>query len=136
MLAHFPGVQQEGAASGRRPAYLLTNQSPFATIYTGVIFYLAMFTFGLYYLRKNKWYQNLLIVSFFFVTIHPQFIVQNRFVWNPTFIGPLLFLSFFSGLTFHCRDYISPNCETLNQNIKNKKLSCQFLFQFIQQCSL
>src|SRR5690606_16106993 len=35
---------------------------------------------------------------FFFTTIHPQFIVQNRFVWNPTFIGPLWFLSFFAYL--------------------------------------
>lgn len=80
------------------PAYLLTGHSPFATIYTGVVFYLAMFAFGLYYLRKNKWYQNLLLGSFFIMTIHPQFIVQNRFVWNPTFISPLLFLSFFSYL--------------------------------------
>lgn len=80
------------------PMYLITNHSPLATIYTGVIFYLSMFVFGLWYLRKDKWYQNLLIGSFFFTTIHPQFIVQNRFVWNPTFIGPLLFLSFFAYL--------------------------------------
>lgn len=80
------------------PMYLITNHSPFATIYTGVIFYLSMFVFGLWYLRKDKWYQNLLIGCFFLTTIHPQFVVQNRFVWNPTFISPLLFLAFFAYL--------------------------------------
>lgn len=80
------------------PMYLITNHSPLGTIYTGVIFYLSMFVFGLWYLRKDKWYQNLLISCFFLTTIHPQFVVQNRFVWNPTFIGPLLFLAFFAYL--------------------------------------
>jgi len=78
------------------PMYLITNHSPLATIYTGFIFYLSMFIFGLWYLRKDKWFQKLLIGCFFLTTIHPQFVVQNRFVWNPTFIGPLLFLSFFA----------------------------------------
>jgi len=76
------------------PLFLLTDHSPFATIYTVVIFYLVLFLFGLYYLRKDSLLKNSFILSFLLITIHPQFIIQNRFVWNPSFIGPLILLAF------------------------------------------
>ena len=78
------------------PMYFLTQHSPFATIYTAVLFYTTAFIFGLSYLKNNKALRNSFVLSFLLIIIHPQFIIQNRFVWNPTFLGPLILLAFYA----------------------------------------
>lgn len=78
------------------PIFILSNHSPFATIITCVIFYLAIFSLGLVYLNKHKFLQRSFLLSFFLLTIHPQVITQNRFVWNPSFTIPLILISFYS----------------------------------------
>lgn len=78
------------------PLYLISGHSPFATIYTAVIFYILILFFGVFYLKNNKTLRNSFLLSYLLIIVHPQFIIQNRFVWNPTFLGPLILLSFYS----------------------------------------
>ena len=75
------------------PAYLLTEGSPFSTFITNLALYLGTFLGGLYLVRHRLRWQRVWLLVFTGMTIHPQFIAQNRFVWNPSFVGPLLGLS-------------------------------------------
>jgi len=70
------------------PFFLITNQSPLSSLHSLSLFYLASFLFGLFVLRHHPKMQKVLLVSFFLVTIHPQYIIQGRYVWNPSFATP------------------------------------------------
>jgi hypothetical protein len=76
------------------PLFVLTGHSAFSTIYTVILFYLAVFVFGFIVISRQK--PKLLkfwLISWFLIAIHPQFIYQNRFVWNPSFVAPMLALA-------------------------------------------
>jgi hypothetical protein len=78
------------------PLFLLSSGSPFSAVYTLVAFYVAFFCAGFYLVSKqSKTLQMIYLISCLLMVIHPQFIVQNRFVWNPSFVGPLILLAFF-----------------------------------------
>ena len=72
------------------PAFLMTHGSPMALLYTNAFVYIAAFLGGLWLLRDNKKLQAMLLSFFFLVTITPQYVLQSRFVWNPSFITPFL----------------------------------------------
>jgi len=78
------------------PLFLLTKQSFFSTIYTVIIFYLAWFVLGI----KKLWSKPIFFTSFLItsllICIHPLQIIQNRFVWNPSFVAPLLVASYYA----------------------------------------
>ncbi len=76
------------------PIFLLTHYSSFSAVLTNVGFYLVTFATALYISRKNKILTKVSLLVFFLLTIHPQFIIQNRFVWNPSFVGPSILLAF------------------------------------------
>lgn len=76
------------------PIFILTH-SYFTTQYTLVIIYCLLFLIGVYVFRKEFEYLIPLSTSFFLIAIHPQFILQHRFVWNPSFITVFLAASFF-----------------------------------------
>lgn len=78
------------------PLFILTEHSAFATILTGVAFYLAALGAGLVYLKNHPNLQKSYSLAFFLLTIHPQVIAQNRFIWNPSFTVPLVLLSFYA----------------------------------------
>lgn len=80
------------------PFFLVTRGSVYATLIAAAFFYLSSFILGLYFLRKQNLWQNSLLLVFFLISIHPQYIVQNRFVWNPSFVTPPLLLAFYSFL--------------------------------------
>ncbi len=76
------------------PLFVLTGHSAFSSIYTVIIFYLAVFVFGFILLYKKK--PSLLrfwLVGWLLIAVHPQFIYQNRYVWNPSFVGPMIALA-------------------------------------------
>ncbi len=75
------------------PLFLLTGGSPYSTLLTNAVVYLAIFWLGLYLVRSKPYWQRLWLVVFALMVIHPQFIGQNRFVWNPSYLGPLLSLA-------------------------------------------
>jgi GT2 family glycosyltransferase len=78
------------------PFYLLSGHSPFSTIWTALIFYVGLFLWGAWQLKNKPLLLRSLLISSFLITIHPQFILQTRFVWNPTFVGPLLLISIYT----------------------------------------
>lgn len=80
------------------PIYILSGGSLFSSIYTNLIFHLIVFIFGLYYLQDNRKLQFSLIIVFFLISIHPQYIMQHRYVWNPSFVGICMALAFYSFL--------------------------------------
>lgn len=75
------------------PIYWLSGRSPLTTLITCAIIYLITFGFGLWLTRERPRRQRIWLLVFALMTIHPQFIDQNRFVWNPSFLGPFLALA-------------------------------------------
>lgn len=75
------------------PLFLLTNQHPLYALYTTAFIYIFIFLFCLYLSRKNSNLLKTIFVTFFLFAIHPQFIIQNRYIWNPSLAPPFLLLS-------------------------------------------
>jgi len=78
------------------PFYLLTNASPYTALIANAFLYISSFIFSLYFFRNNPKSSFLLLVSFFLISVHPQFIIQNRYIWNPSFVTPFLLPSLLS----------------------------------------
>lgn len=78
------------------PLWLITNHSLFSTIYTVILFYLTFLLAGIFFLRKHPRLLKTLTAAWFLIAIHPQFILQHRYVWNPSFVAPLIIAAFFS----------------------------------------
>lgn len=77
------------------PLFVLLNHSFYTTNVTLSIFYIVFFIAGLYALRKNRDYLIILILSGLLVATHPQIVIQNRYIWNPSFVPLFLCTSFF-----------------------------------------
>lgn len=75
------------------PFYLLTGASPYTALIANAFLYISSFIFGLYLFRKSRITVNGLLITFFLISIHPQYIIQSRSVWNPSLITPLIIAS-------------------------------------------
>lgn len=80
------------------PAFLLTNQSPYHSLYTSAFIYISLFIFCLHLSKNNPLLKKITLTAFFLFSIHPQFIIQNRSVWNPSLAPPFILLSIISFL--------------------------------------
>jgi len=78
------------------PFYLIFKGHPITALIANTILYLLTYIFALLIFKKNSQIANIIHFCFFFVCIHPQYIIQNRFIWNPSLIPPLVFISIFS----------------------------------------
>jgi len=78
------------------PGFLLSQGNPISSIYTLAVIYIITFIVGLYLLKDNPKFYKILLVSFFLISIHPQYITQSRFVWNPSFVTPFIAASLIS----------------------------------------
>jgi hypothetical protein len=78
------------------PFYLLSKGSPLSALIANSFLYLSIYLIGLFIFKKNHQITNIINLCFFLVCIHPQYIIQNRFVWNPSLVTPLIFISIFS----------------------------------------
>jgi hypothetical protein len=80
------------------PAFLLLNGHPIANLITLAFVYIILFLLGLYLIKRFKLpiHPSQIIVLFFLTSIHPQYIIQGRFVWNPSFVTPFLIIAFYS----------------------------------------
>ncbi|MDD2224776.1 MAG: hypothetical protein PHP97_01285 [Candidatus Shapirobacteria bacterium] len=76
--------------------YIITNGSVFSALFANAFLYIAMYIFGLIVFKKDKKITTILNISFFLISIHPQYIAQSRFVWNPSLVTPFIMSSFFS----------------------------------------
>jgi len=78
------------------PAFLLTNRSPLSPLLINAFLYIASLIICLLLAKNNSKLQKILLVSFFFISIHPQYLSQNRYIWNPSFVTPFLVIAFTS----------------------------------------
>ena len=76
------------------PLFLVFGASPVSSVYTIALFYIGCLAIGLYLLRGRKELQSVTLIIFFLSIIHPQYIIQTRYVWNPSFLPPLLSVAF------------------------------------------
>ena len=74
------------------PFFLLTQGSPNFALYANAFLYITFFIALFIVFKKQQ--PNLLII-FFLVSIHPQYIIQSRFVWNPSLVTPFILFSLF-----------------------------------------
>lgn len=82
------------------PFYLLSGHSPYASLLAYSAFYVLSFILGLYLLRQFPRLQRSLLLVFALLTIHPQYIIQGRFIWNPSFVTPCLLVAIYSLLIY------------------------------------
>jgi len=72
------------------PFYLISRQSFLSANFALSFIYIFLFIFNLYQFRKDKKILSIILISFFLLSIHPQYILQGRFVWNPSLVTPFL----------------------------------------------
>ena len=82
------------------PFYLLSGQSFYATLIAYTTFYIAAFILGLYLLRSHPRLEKSLLLVFLLISVHPQYIIQGRFVWNPSFVTPCVLTAFYSLMVY------------------------------------
>ena len=100
------------------PFYLITGHSPYASLIALISFYITTLILGLILLKKDPKLQKSLLLVFFLISIHPEYIKQARFTWNPSFVTPFILSAFYSFI------YL------LRQFKKNKKLDWRLIFVF------
>ena len=75
------------------PFYLLFKSSPYSALIANATVYLICFLLGLYLTKSEPNLNKAAFGTFLLLIFHPQHILQNRFVWNPSLLSPILFLS-------------------------------------------
>ena len=83
------------------PLFLLTHQSPLFALYTNAILYIFSFLLCIHLTKNNPKLKKSLLPIFFLVIIHPQYIIQNRYIWNPSFVTPFLLICLTSFTIMH-----------------------------------
>ena len=78
------------------PFYLLTGHSPYASLIAYSAFYLTGLAIGLYFLRQYPRLEKSLLLVFLLIIVHPEYIKQGRFIWNPSFVTPCILAAFYS----------------------------------------
>ena len=94
------------------PGFLLFHGHPVSSVFTCLLFYLL----GFYFIKKVFKLNSPLLIIIFLFSIHPQLIIQNRFVWNPSFLPPLLLISIFS-FYFLVKNYSSTHLFIFSSSI-------------------
>ncbi|HCR81473.1 MAG: hypothetical protein UY13_C0002G0165 [Candidatus Pacebacteria bacterium GW2011_GWB1_47_8] len=77
------------------PFFILTGHSPYATYIAILTSYAAIFIGGLMVFKKKRHWLPF-IALFYLLAIHPQFVMQHRYIWNPSLITPFLLLGFWA----------------------------------------
>ena len=72
------------------PMFVVSGESLLSSHYTLLLFYTAIYLFGAFQLRHQFKLRKILLLTAVMLTIMPQLMAQNRFVWNPSFLPPLI----------------------------------------------
>ena len=78
------------------PIHWLTGQSAFSSLITLILFYISLFFIGIKAYRSDRVMSYAIFAVAWLLAIHPQVVLQNRFVWNPSFLPPLIIMAFLS----------------------------------------
>ena len=82
------------------PMFVLSGQSFFSSTYTVIVFHVIFFAILYRLTLKHHAYWLPTLLGAWLLTIHPQMVIQNRFVWNPSFVAILVFTAGLSWLLF------------------------------------
>lgn len=77
------------------PVFLLSSFSPYTTLITLTLLFLASFIFIFYEFKDNKKIRTVFFLFLLLLIFHPEFVSQHRYPWNPTFTVPFLLVSIF-----------------------------------------
>src|SRR3990167_1995966 len=75
------------------PFFVITGHSVYATLLATLSLYLAVFA-GVFVLFTKKRHWLPAAALFYLIAIHPQFVIQHRYIWNPSLITPFLLIGF------------------------------------------
>ena len=78
------------------PFFLLLNHSFFTTTIATLAIHMSVFLLGAWFLRSEKKILPAWLVTWLLMGIHPQFVEQQRLVWNPSFVGLSVVVAFFA----------------------------------------
>ncbi len=78
------------------PFYLLSGASPYASLIALSLLYVSAFVAGLYFLRAYPRLEKSLLLVFLMIIVQPEYILQGRFVWNPSFVTPFILVAGYS----------------------------------------
>lgn len=78
------------------PLYWLTGWWPYANLLSLTLFILGVWVLCMWLVRKTPQLQVPTLAILLLSTLHPQYIDQTRYVWNPSFVAPLLTLGILS----------------------------------------
>lgn len=78
------------------PIYILSGMSTYTHTITLLLTSLALMLFGFYLLNKHRQLQWIWLGALWLLAIQPQQVLQNRFVWNPSFVSLFLLTSLIS----------------------------------------
>jgi len=80
------------------PLFLLFNGHPLSSLITCALLYVTTFLLGLSYIRRYSLplKTSSIFIVFLLASIHPQYIIQNRFVWNPSLVSPFILVALYS----------------------------------------
>lgn len=77
------------------PFFLVMRHSVFATLVATLFLYAAMIVgAGVAFVKKKHWRRAAML--FFLIAVHPQFVLQHRYVWNPSLVTPFLLTGFWA----------------------------------------
>lgn len=77
------------------PLFVLSNHSLYTTNLMLSLMFVCAFCFGCYALRKQKQALFVLLITACVFSVHPQAVLQNRYIWNPSFVPLFLIASYF-----------------------------------------
>ncbi len=78
------------------PVFILTSGSVFSNHLTLLIFYSIFYLLGAWWLRHQTKLRYPYLLSVFLLILYPLLIIQNRYIWNPSFLAPLILGSIFT----------------------------------------
>lgn len=83
------------------PVYLLTGGSYYSSVYTVILTYVVILGGLAWLLRKNRYWQYVLLAFSWLIALHPATLEQTIFVWNPSFVTPFLVTALVSWWQYH-----------------------------------
>ncbi len=77
------------------PLFVIFHHAVFVNTLTLMVVSISLFLAGLYLLRDNKHLQISFVLVSLLLTLQPEIVLENRYVWNPSFMPIFLVASFF-----------------------------------------
>lgn len=84
------------------PFFVVTSGSVYSSLLATLTLYGGMFV-GAFLAFKSRRHWRHAAALFYLIAIHPQFVLQHRYVWNPSLVTPFLLLGFWAWWRYHRR---------------------------------